>query len=29
MITIYDIAYVKDFWAEDEEIIDNFLKNGG
>ena len=29
MITIYDIANVKDIWAEDEEILDNFLKNVG
>ena len=29
MITIYDIANVKDFWAEDKEIVDRFLKNVG
>ena len=29
MITIYDIANVKDFWAEDKEIVDSFLKNVG
>ena len=29
MITIYDIADVKDFWAEDKEIVDSFLKNVG
>ena len=29
MITIYDITNVKDFWAEDKEIVDSFLKNVG
>ena len=29
MITIYDIANVKDFRAEDAGVLDNFLKNVG